>query len=131
MSALDNVNGDQFTGPEVWRGLSGENAGAAAEAHRRGEAGLHTAGKVHVTDSITHASTYAQRYQGDTSGVLMRGHLHANARPDELGMVDATAVRWDPRNYTLGQAYKIDDERRGYEYPEEHYRKNFGENWNG
>lgn len=112
----------QFTGPEVWRGIKGrspEEAAAAADANRRGEAGQD--GGFYVTESVPLAGGYAQRYQGDKNGILMRGRLHKDAKPSDLGLVPVHHVQWDDKNYTLGEAYRIDDQSKGYDYPPEHY----------
>lgn len=122
MTAHDSLNKDQFTGPEVWRGIKGqthEEAASAAAANRRGEPGME--GGFYTTQDPVLASTYAQRFQGDKNGVLMRGKLHKDAKPSELGFIPAHHVKWESKNYTLGEAYRIDDQSKGYDYPPEHY----------
>jgi 8-oxo-dGTP pyrophosphatase MutT (NUDIX family) len=69
----------------VYRGVHGPDAQGAAEAHRRGELGSGMYGKgVYVTSSPDMATSYAQAYNGDRSGVFMHGQVHPDAAVGHL-----------------------------------------------
>ena len=114
MAASDHLSQDQFTGPEVWRGLKGEHAAEAADANRRGEAAPGRKGSIWVGGLQT-AMGYAQRHQGDRTGVMLRGRLHKDAKPDALGEIPAGHVRWDPKNYTVDDAVDVLYEQNGWD----------------
>lgn len=72
----------------VYRGVHGDNAAAAAEAHRKGELGhgMHGRG-IYTTSSPDLAMSYAQAHMGDHTGVFMHGQIRPDANVAHLDEV--------------------------------------------
>lgn len=81
----------------VYRGVHGPDAAAAAAAHRAGElgSGMHGRG-IYTTSSPDLATSYAQAYNGDRTGVFMHGQIHPDASVTHLDDV--------PKHVPLGTA---------------------------
>lgn len=72
----------------VYRGVHGQYAEQAAEAHRHGEVGHGMYGPgVYTTSSPDLAVTYAQAHMGDHTGVFMHGQVRPDASVGRLDEV--------------------------------------------